>query len=92
MVYVDEHNVDQNIRGTTVMMVYERRYGDALFRAAMLISISLFTLFWALYLAAVLMGMAKISFVIITLSAIFLAVLLIPILLFMANNISYLRR
>ena len=46
MVYVDEYNVDKKIRGTTVLMVYSRTYGDALFRVGLLISISLLLLFW----------------------------------------------
>ena len=69
------------------MMVYSRTYGDALFRVGLLVSISLLLLFWIVYIPAILIGIAPFSFVVLTFSAIVLALMLIPILLFMANNL-----
>ena len=91
MVYVDEKNVEENTRGTTVLMVYSRTYGDRLFRVGLLVSISTLMLFWTLYIPAFLVGVVQFSFVILTFSAMFLALMLIPILLFLANNLCSVR-
>ncbi|MCK5772683.1 MAG: hypothetical protein KAH57_02745 [Thermoplasmata archaeon] len=84
--------MEGNVRGTTVLMVYSRTYGDALFSVGLLVSISLLLLFWILYIPAILVGAVEFSFVVLTFSAMVLALMLIPILLFIANNLYSFRR
>ncbi len=91
MVYIDDQTVEEDIRGTTALMVYSRSYGDRLFRVGLLISISLFLIFWMVYIPAILVGIAPFSFVVLTFSAMVPALMLIPILLFIANNLSSFR-